>query len=95
MKLINDKLENIKNQYDKIAEMLESGNGEENDLLQSEKFKNFKTFLDNRSEVLQQNLEKQDKIDILTEILDVKRTHLAVNHLFIYKIYNYFNQIWF
>ena len=79
--MINDKLETIKDQYEKLEELLEGENGEnfeDKSLLESEKFQNFKIYLENRSEVLQQNMEKQDKIDILTDILEAKKSHLAV-----------------
>ena len=79
--MINDKLETIKDQYEKLEELLEGESGEnfeDKSLLESEKFQNFKIYLENRSEVLQQNMEKQDKIDILTDILEAKKSHLAV-----------------
>lgn len=79
--MINDKLETIKDQYEKLEELLEGESGEnfeDKSLLESEKFQNFKIYLENRSEILQQNMEKQDKIDILTDILEAKKSHLTV-----------------
>lgn len=79
--MINDKLETIKDQYERLEELLEGESGEnfeDKNLLESEKFQNFKIYLEKRSEILQQNMEKQDKIDILTDILQAKKSHLAV-----------------
>ena len=78
MKNVNDKLEFIKKQYESLSILFASGGENERDLLQSDRFQNFKTFLEKRSEIFQQNIEKQDKIDSLENILASKKSILAV-----------------
>lgn len=73
---ISDKLDILKEDYERIKELLEVGEG--TDILQSEKFITFKNFLEDRNEILQQNIEKQDKIDLLKDILKSKQILLEV-----------------
>lgn len=73
---MSEKLELMKEQHERLSSILASDL--QPDVLQSERFENFKTLLENRSEILQQNIEKQDKIDILQNVLASKKMLLAV-----------------
>lgn len=73
---INNELEILKEEHEKLLNLFELG--PEEDIFTCKKFINFKYFLEDRNQILQQNMEKKDKIDALQELLQAKQMHLEV-----------------